>query len=209
MHTVFSIEESLKFGWQKTKTHSMLLFQVLLTLFALNVVSSIVQNSLKDTAIGTLASLALLVAGIILGIGFLNISLKIAKGEAAVYRDIVPKAKVVWEVFLASLIAGIITVVGLIFLVIPGIYFALRFSMVRFAVLEGSSVMDSFGTSTKLTDGSKLKLLGFIIVICLLNILGAIALLVGLLITIPTTMIAFTHVYLKLKAHAHEHNHSH
>jgi multisubunit Na+/H+ antiporter MnhG subunit len=80
--------------------------------------------------------------------------------------------------------------------------------------------MESFERSTKLTDGQKWPLLGFFIVAAIANIIGAILLVVGLLITIPVTMIAFAHIYLKLKAHAdhapahahegHEHHdHSH
>jgi len=198
MHPVFSIEESLRFGWQKTKQHSKLLFQVLLVLFALQVVSAIVQKALENTLVGGLASFALAVVGVIVGTGFTLIALKIAKGEAAVFKDIVPPMRVVWYVFLASLLSGILVFAGLILLIIPGIYFALRFSMVRFAVLEGAGVMESFGKSTALTNGLKWQLLGFFAVMILLNILGAIALMIGLLITIPVTMIAFAHIYLAL-----------
>jgi hypothetical protein len=220
MQPVFSIEESLRFGWKKTKEHSKLIFQVLLVLFALQVVSAIAQKVLAGTLIGGLASLALAVAGIIVGTGFTLIMLKIAKGEAVVFKDIVPPMRLVWYVFLASLLVGILTVAGLILLIIPGIYFALRFSMVRFAVLDGSGVMESFSKSTALTNGVKWPLLGFFAVVVLLNVLGAIALMIGLLITIPVTMIAFSHVYLQLAKKApaaqaaapapmaHDHDHS-
>ncbi len=202
MHPVFSIEESLRFGWQKTKAHSKLLFQVLLALFALQVVSAIVQKTLEHTFIGGIASLVLGVVGIIVGTGFTLITLKIAKGEVAVFKDIVPPMRLVWYVFLASVLVGILTVAGLILLIIPGIYFAVRFSMVRFAVLDGAGVMESFSKSTALTNGVKWQLLGFLAVVVLLNILGAIALMVGLLITIPVTMIAFSRVYLELAKRA-------
>jgi uncharacterized membrane protein len=44
-----------------------------------------------------------------------------------------------------------------------------------------------------------LKLLGFGIVLGLVNILGAIVLLVGLLVSIPVTALAFFYVYRKLE----------
>jgi uncharacterized membrane protein len=214
MDTAFSIEESLRFGWKKTKEHSFVLFQVLLTLFALRVVQAVIEKSLVHTAIGGLANLLLTIVFIVLGTGFIVITLKIAKGEKTEYRDIVPPAKLVLMVFLASVLVGVLTFAGLILLVIPGIYFALRFSMIRFAIIEGAGVMESFERSTKLTDGQKWPLLGFLIVAAIANIIGAILLVVGLLITIPVTMIAFAHIYLKLKAHAdhapaHAHDHSH
>ncbi len=42
MHPPFLISEALQFGWEKTKAHSGLLFQVLLTLFALQVLYAVV-----------------------------------------------------------------------------------------------------------------------------------------------------------------------
>jgi hypothetical protein len=223
MDKAFSIEEALRFGWQKTKENSLVLFQVMLSLFALNVVSGIISSELKNTATGGILSLLIGVAGIILGTGFVVITLKIAKGEASAYRDIVPPMALVWWVFIASLLLGILVFAGLILLVIPGIYFALRFSMVRFSVIEGSGIMEAFEKSTKMTDGHKWQLLGFFAVLVVLNIIGAILLGVGLLVTIPVTMIGVAHVYLKLKeragitaapslAHTHEghehHDHS-
>ena len=215
MDTAFSIEEALRFGWQKTKENSLVLFEVLLTLFALQVVSAIIRSSLHGTALGALASIAVGVAGIVLGTGLLLITLRVARGEPIEYKQIVPPMSLVWKVFLASLLIGVLVFAGLILLVIPGIYFALRFSMVRFAVLDGAGVMESFEKSTKLTDGYKWQLLGFFAVIVLINIVGALLLMVGLLVTVPVTMIALAQVYLKLKARAGEghqavaHTHEH
>ena len=214
MPKTFSIEEALKFGWQKTKAHSMILFQVMLTLFAVQVVSSIINKVLEHTLIGVLAALAIAVLGIFLQYGFVIISLKLARGEAVTYRDILPKPALVWKLFLAGLLVGVLTLAGLVLLIIPGIYFALRFSMTSFSIIDGAGIMESFEKSTKLTDGYKWQLLGLFIVFMLINIVGFLLFIVGLLVTVPVTMLAIAHVYLKLKSLAHEapaaiHEHTH
>ncbi|TSC68524.1 MAG: hypothetical protein G01um101456_611 [Parcubacteria group bacterium Gr01-1014_56] len=196
----FSIVESLKFGWEKTKQHSGLLFQVLLTLFALQVLYAMVSRVLEGSAIGFLAIVALMVAEFVVGVGLTLITLRIAQGKHVEYKDIVPPLQMLWQYALASALAGLIVLGGLILLIVPGIYFALRFSMVRFAVLEGEGVMGSLTKSSLLTQGVKWKLLGFLLIICLVNLLGAILFLVGLLLTIPVTTIAYAHVYQKLHA---------
>jgi hypothetical protein len=94
-HT-FSIKEAVRFGWHTVKAHSGIVFQVILTLFALQVASSVVQKTLEGTVLGFAASIALAVLGIVLGAGMMLIFLKLARGESAHYRDIVPKAGVVW-----------------------------------------------------------------------------------------------------------------
>lgn len=203
MHPVFSIEESLRFGWAKTREHSGLLFQVLLALFALQVVSAMVRSTLEGTLLGALAALALAGLGIFISTGLAVIALKLARGEHAEFRDIIPPSELVLGVFLASLLAGILVLAGLILLIIPGIYFMLRFAVVKFAVIDGASVTESFDRSTELTRGVKWPLLGFLLIIILINIIGALLFMVGLLVTVPVSMIAYAHVYLKLKSHHH------
>ena len=181
-----------------------MLFQSLLTLFALQVAQAVVSATLAGTLLGLLATLAVVVGEILVGIGLTLITLKIAKGEAVMYSEIIPPFRLAWEYLLASLLAAFITMLGFILLIIPGIYLSLRFSMVRFAVLEGAGITGSIKKSGKITDGVKWRLLGFLLIIALLNILGAILFMVGLLVTIPVTMIAYAHIYQKL-AHHHAH----
>lgn len=258
-HT-FSIKEAIVFGWHKVKAHSSLVFAVVLTMFALQVASSLVQKGLEGTAIGVAASIVLAVLGIILGAGMTLIFLKLAKGESSHYRDIVPPLALVWKYFCTSVLVGLISFLPIaagalaslallaasdsagfskesfdllvstgstnlsdtalfeshawpfvlamfIMLVAMGfaIYFAVRYSMARLAVLEGADILESLPKSTKLTHGIKWRLVLFALAIAGLNLLGLIALVVGLLVTIPVSVLAFAHVYLKLKAH-HGHN---
>ncbi len=204
----FSIEESLKFGWHKTKAHSGLLFQVMLTLFALQVLSSLVTKVLGQSALGVAASILIALVDLFVGVGFTIITLKLAKGESASYSDVMPKLGLVWRYLVANILSGLLIVIGFILLIVPGIYLMLRYSMVRYSILDGAGITDSLRRSAHMTVGAKWHLLGFFIVLILLNILGAILLLVGLLVTIPVTMIAYAHVYQKLHArHAAQHTH--
>lgn len=200
MKSSFSIEEALRFGWAKTRAHSGLMFQVMLTLFAVQVAGSIVDKVLHNTIEGALATVALTLVSVVVGVGLMYISLKLARGEHASYRDIVPPTKMVWHYFCASVLTGVLIVVGFILLIIPGIYLALRYSMVRYLIIDGVGITDSLRKSAAMTDGMKWKLLGFLGVVVLVNIAGALLFIVGLLITIPTTVIAYAHVYQKLNS---------
>jgi hypothetical protein len=185
------------------------MFQAVLTLFAVQVATSIVDKTLHNSLEGILASLALGVLSLFLGTGFMLIALRVAKGEHASYKDILPHWRVAWHYFCASAVSGLLIVLGFIALIIPGIYLLLRYSMVRFAVLELShaegahSITNSMRKSSAMTKGVKWKLLGFTLALIGLNILGALALVVGLLVTIPISAIAYAHVYLKLKGAHH------
>lgn len=199
MHQSFSIAEALRFGWKKTRAHSGLVFKVLLTLFGVQIAHSIVNETLMPSLEGIFATVILTIVSVVVGSGATLISLKLARGTHAHYADIIPPIDVVVRYFFASLLAGIVILLGLILLIIPGIYFMLRYSMVRLVALESEGIIEALKMSGRLTEGIKWKLLLFILTLAAINVLGALALFVGLLITIPVSMIAYAHVYQTLR----------
>ncbi len=199
MSNSFSIRESLRFGWNKTRQHNRILFAVLLVLFASRVAYAIVDKVLGHTLQGFAAGVVLTLVSFVLGIGFTLITLKIAKGESVSYSDFIPPFRTIGEFLCTSILTGLMIVGGLILLIVPGIYLALRFSMTRFAVLEGGGILGSLRASTTLTQGIKWHLLKFFVVFLAINVLGMALFFVGLLVTLPVTMIAYAHVYQKLQ----------
>src|SRR3989344_3898665 len=202
MHPPFLIGESFKFGWHKVRQHSALVFQVVLTLFACQVAIEIVQKVLAGRPLGVLAVIALCVVMAFLGTGATLITLKLARGQHASYADLLPPVALVWRFVCAAILSGLIVLAGLL-LIVPGVYLLLRYGMVRFVVLDGAGVTESLGKSAALTRGVKWRLLGFFAAVVALNILGVFLFYVGLLITVPVSMIAYAHVYEKLKARHH------
>jgi hypothetical protein len=206
LHAEFSIGESLAFGWQKTKAHSGVIFPVLLINIILMGAYSIVANEPTLTLMGMLWAFALGVGGFITGTGLTLIALRIAQGKHVEFKNIIPLPELLWRYLLAGVLVGLVVMGGIILFIIPGIYFALKFSMVRFAVLDGLEVMESLDKSTKLTEGVKWRLMSFYLALLVINVLGAMAFFVGLLVTIPVTLIAYAHVYQKLHTHHHGHH---
>ncbi len=244
MTAPFSIKESFKTGWRLLRAHSGLVFAVVLTLLAVQVAQSVVDNVLKDEPIGFLAGIVLGVANAVLGVGATVISLRLAEGKSAEYRDLIP----LWGVFLRFMLSGLLVVlivcvpilvggilatVSLFALagdslnllegvagasipmgaIIPaaifagvglgvGVYMALRYSMVRYSIVDGAKVVESLRTSWRLTRGAMGRLALFVLAVIGVNILGALLFMVGLLITLPLSMLALAHVYLKLR-HRH------
>ena len=189
----------MRFGWHTMRAHSALVFRVVLTLLALEVARAIVQKVLAGSALGLLASLVLFAATAVLGIGATRIALRLAQGHSAHYADIVPPMRLLWPYIAASLLAGLAVIGGLILLILPGVFVAVRLSMVRFEVIDGAGIRESLNKSWALTEGHFWRLFLFMLALIVLNVLGALAFMVGLLISIPVTMLAYAHVYQKLK----------
>ena len=242
MKKIFSIKESFIFGWRTTRAHSALIFKVVLTVFALQVAFEIVNKVLVPSAIGILAAALLMVFLIVAGFGATIILLKLVRGTAAHYSDLLPPVKLTVRYVLASMltalvvlaplvVAGIVVAVGMVLLgasFMTGVvaspyvslpvlslvvalllstaatlagYLLLRYSFMRFAVLDSHTVRGSLRESARLVRGHALPLLLFFIVVLVLNLLGVMLFLVGLLITVPVTTLAYAHVYQKLKEH--------
>jgi len=74
---------------------------------------------------------------------------------------------------------------------------------VMFIVIDrGLGPVEAMKESARLTRGYKWQLLGFVLVLALINFVGALALLVGLFVTIPVTSLAFVQAYRALSANA-------
>lgn len=195
----FLIGEALRFGWQKTRLYSGVFFPVVLTLFGLQVAHEMVQKLFTETLSGVVLSALLSVVAIVCGIGAVRIGFLVAQGQPPRYSDLLPPVKILWPYIGASVLTLLAVIGGLILLIIPGIWAALRLSMVRFEVLEGAGMKASLDKSWALTEGHVKQLALFFGAVVLLNLIGALLLFVGLLVTIPMTLVAHGYVYLKLK----------
>jgi uncharacterized membrane protein len=220
-HNDFTYAELLRFGWDKTKEH----FWFLLGIFALAIV--------LEAAVGRIPVVSTAVSFVV-GIATIAIALRIAEGHAPQYRDLLKPFetyKITWHyfaasilLFLAFLVPGALvatllvvlhslpaTIIGVVVLVCAILYFAVRVQFFKYFIVEMSHVgpVEAYRKSFAITKNRFWKLFGFLVVAILLNILGAIALIVGLLFTIPTTLLAYTHLYKKLTAHpAHHEGHT-
>ena len=95
------------------------------------------------------------------------------------------------QLLLYSLITGIFVFVGLILLIIPGIYLAVAYTFVPLFIVFGKmEFWDGMEFSRKLITKKWWNIFGFLILLMLINIAGTLAFFVGLLFTIPLTYCA-------------------
>jgi uncharacterized membrane protein len=81
-------------------------------------------------------------------------------------------------------------------LIVPGVILGLMFLFTTLIVIERElGPIEALSESNCLTRGHKWPLLGFMLLLLLVNLLGLLALVVGLLVSIPVTTLAFVHAY--------------
>ena len=198
----FSIKEALVFGWETT-TNNLVFFLGLIALYAVFSFSIGYMGDLFEEAGILLGSVTIfiiaIVVGTILEMGILLITLELYDQKRPHYKDILIPKNHLLSYLIAKIVYGLIIIVGFILLIVPGIIWALKYTFVRYFIVDkGLSIKEAFSESSKITSGSKWNLFLLSILLVLINILGALAFGVGLLLSIPITIMAYAYVYRKL-----------
>jgi uncharacterized membrane protein len=101
-----------------------------------------------------------------------------------------------WKFLGTSILLALAVAIGFVLLIVPGIIFGLMFMFATFIVIESElGPIDAMSESHRLTRGYKWHLFGLVLLLLLINLLGLLALIVGILVSIPVSTFAFVHAY--------------
>jgi len=199
----FSPKEALRFGWEKTTAN----LKPLLWIGAAGAFLAVLQNALtrpgSPRAPFALLGLCVQVLQVGVTLAYLRTALKLHDGKPI--DDLSPKPLLAgfFPFLLTQILVGLIIAGGMVLLIVPGILWGLRFGYAPFVVVDGKNdPIEALRESSRLTVGYRWQLLKFFLLLFVVNLLGAIALGVGLLVTIPTTSIAAAYVFRRLQGRA-------
>ena len=194
----FSIEEALQYGWDIMKTNIWLFVGVLVVAWFVTGVPHGIAGGLQRESAG-LAFLFRIVGwidSIIISRGLTRIALKFIDNQAPKFEDLFSFKPYFWRYLGASILVALVVWAGLILLIIPGIYWAIKFQFYGYFVIDqGCDPVESMKRSSRITQSVKWKLLAFGIVLFFINVIGAMLLLIGLFVTVPITLMAYSIVY--------------
>jgi uncharacterized membrane protein len=191
--------EALSFGWNTFKANVGFFIVLLIIVGIVQSIPSALQTASDNASVELLGAVLGIVIGMFVQIGTTRIALKFVDGQKAELSDLFSRYEVFFSLLIAGIIVGIAVMVGLILLIVPGIIIGIIFSMYGYVIVDrGLGPIDALKRSAAITDGARLALFGFAIVLMLLNIVGFLALVIGLFVTIPISMIAMAYVYRKL-----------
>lgn len=132
----------------------------------------------------------MLVAGP-LSAGFFIVARKIRKGEAYEFGTFFKGFDYFVPLLLFSLIGGILTALGFMALIIPGIYLSIAWMFsILFIVFGEMEFWDGMEFSRRLITKKWWSFFGLAILLFLINLAGALVFLVGLIFTVPISFCA-------------------
>jgi len=191
-----SYRDAISEGWRLTKSRFPLLLAYVGTLLALGAIRFFVEKPIDSVAVKVILGLGFQILNWYLTFNALGVSIRLVDGQEVSYADFWRPQSRFWFYVLATLLYGLIIGVGTLLLIVPGIIFGLMFMFYGYVMVEkGLGPIDALKESKRLTDGVKWKLFLFSLLVIGLNLLGVLAIIIGVLATMTITFIALAHLY--------------
>ena len=152
----------------------------------------------SPSAIGVLFILNVIsnVVSIFLGLGATRIGLRLVSGEPTDVRMLFGEGPKLLRAIGAYILYVLMVSVGLILLIVTGIYLAIRFGQFQTAIVDRDlGILDSLAYSSGVTTNNRLSLFGLTVLSMLIVLAGAIALCVGMIFAIPVVWLASLTAY--------------
>jgi uncharacterized membrane protein len=202
---VLSIGDCIRFGWETFKKRPWILIGALfLCMFLPSIPNLLVAHPVVEPGqplpppswaqlIGLLSSIAV---GVLVSLGATSFILRAHDDIASVKFSDLWNPEPFWRFLGAEFLVALIIAAGFILFLIPGVIASVGLSFATYLVVDrGAGPMDAIKESWRITKGNKWQLFLLMLTLVLLNILGIVALVVGVLVTIPITWLAVTHAY--------------
>ncbi len=198
----FSKREAVEFGWRTMRANLpvFLIFLVVSMLagFFFSGFAGLFEKRLPVLSLVFNVGYALLTIAInLVGI---KLALKFCDNDRRDIGEVISFTPARFLKFAAGYILyGLLVGAGLILLIVPGVFFMVKYQYVVYFIADkDTEIVEAFQRSSAITGGIKWELFVFLILLSLINTAGVICFFVGLIVTIPVTMVAMAYVFRRL-----------
>ena len=196
---MFSIQDVFGRGWTIFKENIGLLLGVHVIALCIEFFPQfILGDSPGVKAVVVIASLLLT---FVTALGLVRIGLNLVDGEDAELADLFSCAHLVFNYLIASVLHGILILVGLLLLIVPGLIWGAQFSQWPYLMVEHEmGPIEAMKESSRITRGTRGKLILLYFAMILLVILGVVAVFVGVVVAYAVTTVVGATVYREILA---------
>ncbi|MCK5708913.1 MAG: hypothetical protein KAI07_00110 [Deltaproteobacteria bacterium] len=202
----FSKGEAIRFGWDRTKGNLGFFIVYLIILFFVEFFFSAFAGLFEDSLplLAFIFNVGSWIVSIISSIFVVKIGLRLYGNEQiGSYGFLSFSGSLFFKYLLGYILYGLAIFIGLILLIVPGVYLAIKYQFVPYLIVDkGMDPIEAFKESGKMTAGSKWNLFLFLILQVIIVILGFLAFIVGIFVALPIVMVAEAYVYKKLSSNA-------
>lgn len=190
------IGEALAVGWRRFWPNILPMGLYALLVWAVNAVLNVpAENTLS--AGNFVYSIFTFAVGQLIAIGWIAITLDIVDGRPVTAESVTSRFKLFFPYAVAAILFAIAVFVGFVAFLIPGFFVLVAFGFYGFHIIDTGEKdpIAALRASFELTRGNRWRIFGLGVILFLLNILGLIAFLIGVLFTSGISLIAIAHAY--------------
>lgn len=218
---MISIKEVTTEAWKHTKDNLLLLIGATVVMFVVQVLlagaSQYVETLSEHVGPILVQAVVYLISGV-LSIGMAVISLKVVDGKQPAIADLFIHYRHLWRYVGANILIGVVVfllaLLGITLAyanvppsiiigcgIIVGLFAGIFLSFVVYEVVDSEAgPIQALKGSILLAKQAVVPLLGVLIMLILINVLGAMLVFVGLLVTVPFSGVVMAQVYRRLNA---------
>lgn len=202
MEPKFMISEVFSTSWKYTKSQIWVLAGLFIGYFILSSIISLFGMPAQGSMVGKIVvNLISAIIGCIFMLGYFKNMFQTLDGEEPQFSAYGQQSRKIITYFVASLIMGIAVSIGIILLIVPGIYLAIRLQFYSaYIVEEDCGIMESLQKSWKLTEGQVMPLFLLFLAMIGIAIVGCILFFVGLFVAAPLIYMMQCYTFRKLNS---------
>lgn len=191
----FSITDAFRFGWETFKKEWTFYIGITFLVIAISAIARLIAGA------SGLLGFVLMIGAILLEwwlyAGVTRITLRAHAGLPVSFEMLFGESwDTLYRFALAMIVAGILIVVGYVLLIVPGVIVQVMLLLFAFAIVDkGMGPIDALKESRRLTKGNRWQVFWFLLLMVLANAVGAMLAGVGLLVSLPVSLLALTYVY--------------
>lgn len=200
MEAKFSISEVCSTSWQRLKSQIWVLAGLMIGITIIYVIFSACTTLAQGSVVGSIvANLLSAVISCFFALGYIKNIFQALDGDEPQLSAYRQQARKIITYFVANFLLGIIFLVGLVLLIIPGIYLSLRLQFATaFIVEEDTGIIESLKRSWEITRGQEMSLFLLMLATIGFLLLGLIVFGIGIFVAAPYAYTIYCYTFRKL-----------
>lgn len=200
MEAKFTVSEVFRTSWQVAKSQIWVLTGLLIGYYIISFTLSMFALPAQSSKTGAIiVNVVSILISILFVLGYLKNMFQTLDEIEPQFSAYGQQSRKIFTYFFATILCGIIVVIGLCLFIIPGIYLALRLQFYQaFIVEEDAGIVDSLKRSWKITEGQVIPLLLLSLAMIGIMLVGVILFVVGIFFAIPVIYLMYCYAFRKL-----------
>ena len=186
----------MSYGWNAYWKNLGPLLLITLVVIVVPAIINGIGQATDNVALNVIFGIIGWIVGLLLAFGLYRATIAVTRGEK-------PEVGMLFQTegfgpyIIASILFGLGLFVGLLLCIIPGIIFAVVYHFYGYVLVENPAMgpTDALKRAADISRGHRWELFGLVLVLLLINIVGLIACLVGVIFTAGISWVALAYAY--------------